>query len=184
MDKEAQGKIVNFIESSLVTTIEPDGTRMHHIDDAEWQSVKTRALKIGYRKPLDRPELKKDNKYRQAVKDSMAGKPLDLTEEEFGIFCSIENMYIDKISKTKDAECQGKAEISFKAGCQEGWNRAKEELETNPEILRIAREELEDAKKAGIKEAVDKLKRWRSSGTHLISNEALEELEGVNEPTS
>ena len=41
MDRE---KIVKFIESYLVTTIEPDGTKMHHIDEAEWQSVKSRVL--------------------------------------------------------------------------------------------------------------------------------------------
>lgn len=49
--KKAQEKIVKFIESYFVTTLEPDGTKMHHIDDAEWQSVKERALRIGYRKP-------------------------------------------------------------------------------------------------------------------------------------
>ena len=46
----------------------------------------------------------KDVRYKQAVKDSIDGKPLDLTEVEFEVFCSIENMYIDRIFKVKDAE--------------------------------------------------------------------------------
>lgn len=46
----------------------------------------------------------KDARYRQAVKDSRDGKELDLTEEEFEVFCSIENLHIDRISKVKDAE--------------------------------------------------------------------------------
>ena len=54
--------------------------------------------------------------------------------------------------------CIAQAEISFKAGCQEGWDRVKEELETNPEILRIAREELEEAKQAGRREVVEAIK--------------------------
>ncbi len=47
------------------------------------------------------------------------------------------------------------AEVSFKAGWQEGWDSAKKELETNPEILRIAREELNAQKQVGIREVVE-----------------------------
>ena len=35
---------IKFIESYFVTTIQPDETKMHHIDEAEWQSVKSRLL--------------------------------------------------------------------------------------------------------------------------------------------
>ena len=56
---------------------------------------------------------------------------------------------------TLDERLLEQAEVSFKAGCQEGWDKAKEELETNPEILRIAREELNEQKKAGIREVVE-----------------------------
>ncbi len=39
--KQAELKqITTFIESYFVTTIEPDGERMHHIDDTEWRKVK------------------------------------------------------------------------------------------------------------------------------------------------
>ena len=38
-------RVVGFIESYLVTTVHLEGN-MHHIDDAEWLSVKSRALKI------------------------------------------------------------------------------------------------------------------------------------------
>lgn len=42
---EAKKKMIDFIESYLVTTVEPDGTNMHHIDDAEWKSVRYRLLR-------------------------------------------------------------------------------------------------------------------------------------------
>ena len=58
----------------------------------------------------------KDAKYRQAIQDSRDGKPLDLSEEEFEIFCSIENMYIDKVSKIKEAEYQQRIE-----GIRDKW---------------------------------------------------------------
>ena len=41
---EAKKKVVDFIESYLVTTVHPEGN-MHHIDDKEWQSVKLRLLR-------------------------------------------------------------------------------------------------------------------------------------------
>ena len=49
MDAECQqrvGKAVAFIESYFVTTIEPDGIKLHHIDGPEWESVKERLLRI------------------------------------------------------------------------------------------------------------------------------------------
>ena len=42
--EEAKKHTVEFIESYLVTTIQPDGTKMHHMDDEEWKSVKQRIL--------------------------------------------------------------------------------------------------------------------------------------------
>ena len=39
-------KAVAFIESYFVTTIEPDGIKLHHIDGPEWESVKERLLRI------------------------------------------------------------------------------------------------------------------------------------------
>ncbi len=36
-------EIVGFIESYLVTTVHPEGD-IHHIDDKEWQSIKSRIL--------------------------------------------------------------------------------------------------------------------------------------------
>lgn len=44
------------------------------------------------------------SRYMQAVKDSRNGKELNLTEGEFEVFCAIENLYIDRISKVKEAE--------------------------------------------------------------------------------
>jgi len=33
-------QVAEEIESYFVTTIQPDGVKMHHIDDPEWQSLK------------------------------------------------------------------------------------------------------------------------------------------------
>jgi len=43
MDIEKVKEILDFIENNFVDTVEPDQTIMHHIDDAEWKSVKARA---------------------------------------------------------------------------------------------------------------------------------------------
>ena len=50
----------------------------------------------------------------QAIKDSREGKELDLADKEFEIFCSIENMYIEKITSIKDVECQQRVERIFR----------------------------------------------------------------------
>ena len=71
------------------------------------------------------------------------------------VWCEDGTLVDTNLSHVMKTVAEAQAEISFKVGCQEGWDMAKKELETNPEILRIAREELEEAKKAGIKEVVE-----------------------------
>ena len=44
-EKEIAEEIIKFIESYLVTTVDPIFGDMHHIDDKEWQSVKYRLLR-------------------------------------------------------------------------------------------------------------------------------------------
>ena len=43
--KAGKQKAVEFIESYLVTTVDPILGDMHHLDDREWQSVKLRLLR-------------------------------------------------------------------------------------------------------------------------------------------
>ena len=38
----SEQELLDFIESYFVTTVLPDNTLMHHIDDAEWKSVRVR----------------------------------------------------------------------------------------------------------------------------------------------
>lgn len=45
--EEAVKRVIDFIESYFVTTVEPDKVKLHHIDDPEWQTVKERCFKIG-----------------------------------------------------------------------------------------------------------------------------------------
>lgn len=39
-------RILKFIKSYFITTVEPDGERVHHLEDKEWQSVKSRLNNI------------------------------------------------------------------------------------------------------------------------------------------
>ena len=69
-------EILSFIESYFVTNVEADGTRLHHIDDIEWQSLKSKlARQIS---TLFNEEFKRG--YKEGVKNQYEAQQLD--EEE------------------------------------------------------------------------------------------------------
>ena len=79
------------------------------VEEKTWQEI------------LASVRVEKDSRYWQAVKDDRAGNPLDLTEEEFEIYCTIKNQgYAEK-----DKEIEAKISQAIGLAVSHLWQFAK-----------------------------------------------------------
>ena len=86
-------EVLAFIESYFVTTIEPDGEQMHHIDNTEWQSVKVRA-KAQLAKDEKRWKDKLDSPDREGIAEVLENA--DIGDFDRGVWLAIADQIIDK----------------------------------------------------------------------------------------
>ena len=85
------------------------------------------------------PELSKLldlDKFRQAIRDSREGKELDLTEEEFEVFCSIENYFVGKTASLIKKKIEGIENPHTRGvGVVGGWYAFDEALQAVKDIV-------------------------------------------------